>query len=158
MAKEYVFEFKGEKEDFLKVLNSYPNNTAYCGDNFYYFNDYIVKITGGEIHFGVERGGHSGGYWYIPSITECDGRTIYCGVVKYIGPDDNRGKIKIAIDRIGDFLLFIFILPFVLVARLYVLFERILRIIFQRPKTKEKTTEEKLFDLMENHLGCFRKD
>ena len=33
-----------------------------------------------------------------------------------------------------------------------------IRKIIKRPKLKEKTTEEKLFDLMENHLGCVRKD
>lgn len=70
MSKEYTFEFIGKKEEFFNILNSYPSNTSYSDDKFYYFDDFIVKVTGDEIHFGVARGGHSGGYWYVPSITE----------------------------------------------------------------------------------------
>ena len=155
--KEYVFEFIGKKEEFFNVLNSYPNNTSYRDDKLYYFDDFIVKVTDGEIHFGVERGGHSGGYWYIPSITECDGRIRFCGTVKYIGPDAKRGKIKKAIDGIEYFLLFILILPIALIFRLYMLAEWVIRKISKRPKPKDKTTEEKLFDLMENYLCCIKR-
>lgn len=150
MSKKYTFEFKGTKEMFLNILNQFPNNDG----KFYYFNDYIVKIIGDEIHFGVERGGHSGGYWYVPSITERDGRIKFCGTVKYIGPDADRGKIKKVIDGIGDFLLFILILPIILIFKLYTIVEWCVRKVCKRTKPKEKTTEDKLYDLMENHLNC----
>lgn len=155
--KEYVFEFIVGKEDFLNVLNSYPHRTSYSDNKFYYFDDFIVKITNDEIHFGVRRGGHSGGYWYIPSITECDERIRFCGIVKYIGPDADRGKIKKAIDGIEYFLLSILILPFALLVWLYMFGEWAIRKIIKRPKAKEKTAEENLYDLMENYLCCVRK-
>lgn len=73
---------------------------------------FIVKLPDDEMHFGVERSGHSGGYWYVPSITECDDRIRFCGTVKYIGPDADSGKIQKAIDGIEYFLLFILLLLF----------------------------------------------
>ena len=156
--KKYVFEFIGEKEDFLNVLNSYPHNTSYSDDIFYYFDDYIVKVIDEEIHFGVERGGHSAsGYWYIPTITECDDRIEFCGTIEYTNPNAERGKLKEMIDRIDEFLLLLFLLPVVLLIKLYMLVEWVVRKLLKRPKAKEKTTEENLYDLMENYLGCIRK-
>ena len=157
MEKEYVFDFIGTKEDFLNTLNLYHHNTSYNGNEFYYFDDYIVKICNGVIHFGVERGGHSGGYWYIPLITEYEERIEFSGTVEYIGPEDNRGRIKKVIDGIGLSVLIILVLPIILLIWLYMLFEWIIRKLIKKQRAKAKTTEEKLFDLMENHLGCIRK-
>ena len=83
MPDNYSFEFAGTKEEFLKQLNIYPNN-SYSDGGFYYFNDYIVKLVDDEIHFGVERAGHSGGQWFIPTITEHDGKITFNGTIKYI--------------------------------------------------------------------------
>lgn len=151
---EYTFVFPGTKEDFLNSLNRFNHNTSYSGDTFYYFEDYIVKLVGDEIHFGVARGGHSGGYWFIPTITDLGDRMEFRGTIRYIGPKDNRGTFGKAIDRAGEFLLFVLILPIVLLFKLYTLVERVVRAISNRPKQKEKTEEERLFDLMEKHLGC----
>lgn len=156
MSKEYVFEFPGTKKDFLNILNRSPNHDYYSG-NYFYFNDYIVKLMDNEIHFGVERGGHSGGYWFIPTITEFSDRIEFRGTIRYIGPDNNRGPIKKAIDGIGDFLLLILVLPIVLIFKLYTLIEWAIRKICNRPKPKAKTTEERLFNLMEGYFGCVRK-
>ena len=158
MPKEYRFEFIGTKEDFINALNSSPNNTSYGGDKFYYFDNYIIKVIGDTIHFGVERGGHSGGYWFMPSISEYGDRIVFTGTVKYIGPEDDRGKFQKAIDGIGYVLLAVLLLPIVLIIRLYMLVEWMVRKLFKKMKPKAKTTEEKLFDLMENHLKCIRKE
>ena len=107
MPQNYIFEFNGTKEAFFNKLDSYPNNTSYNGDKFYHFNDFIVKVMDNKIHFGVARGGHSGGYWFVPTITENDKWITFCGTVKYIGPNDDRGKIRNTIDCIGESLLFI---------------------------------------------------
>ena len=73
MAKNYSFQFPGTEEDFVRLLSKYPNNH----NNFYYFDDYIVRIENGEYKFGVARGGHSGGYWYLPEKSEKDGSVSY---------------------------------------------------------------------------------
>ena len=152
MEKEYVFEFPGTKEDFMENLKAFPHNTSFDGEAFYYFEDYIVKIANGELHFGVQRGGHSGGYWFIPAVTEQDHRTEFRGTVQYIGPEDRSGRIRKVIDGIEHIFLFVLFLPIIL---LILLVQWIVRKVRKMPK--EKTTQDRLFDLMENHLGCVCK-
>lgn len=158
MSKEYVFEFLGTKEAFLNNLNRFSHNPTYSRGTFYYFDDYIVELIDEEIRFGVARGGHSGGYWFIPTITNYDDRIEFRGTIRYIGPgNENRGAFKKAIDGIGEFLLLILILPIVLVIRGYMFIEWLVRKMLNHPKPKEKTNEERLFDLMENYVGCVGK-
>ena len=154
MPKEYVFEFQGTKEMFLDVLNQFSNND----DNYFYFDDYIVKLSGDKIHFGVERCGHSGGYWFIPTIAEFDNRIVFSGTVQYIDPytNENQSSIKKTIDKSWEILLFILTLPLVLLYKLYTIIEFCIRKVFKRTKPKVKTTEDKLYDLMEQHLNCIR--
>lgn len=157
MSKEYLFEFHGTRDDFLNRLTQFHHSSTCSGSTCYYFDDYIVKIVNGEIHFGVARGGHSGGYWFVPKITDTGDRLQFRGKIQYIGPDGHRSPMKKLIDRIGNILLFIFFLPIILMIRLYMLIEHLVRKLIHRPKTKEKTSEERLFDLMENYFGCTRK-
>ena len=139
----------------MNTLNRLSHNDSYSSGTFYYFDDYIVKLVGDEIHFGVARGGHSGGYWFVPTITDLGEKMEFRGEIQYIGPSsENRGAFKKAIDGIGEFLLLILILPIALVIRIYMFMEWLIRKMFNRPKTKEKTNEERLFDLMENYFGC----
>ena len=157
MSKEYMFEFPGTRKDFMNTLNRFSHNASYTSGTFYYFDDYIVKLIGDEIHFGVARGGHSGGYWFVPTITDLGNKMEFRGEIRYIGPNDNRGSFKKAIDSVGYFLLLILVLPIVLIIRGYLFIEWLVRKIFNRPKPKEKTNEERLFDLMENYFGCIGK-
>ena len=53
MSQEYTFEYPGTKQMFLDSLKQFPSND----NNFYYFDNYIVKLVGDEIHFGIERAG-----------------------------------------------------------------------------------------------------
>ena len=159
MQKEYIFEFLGTKNEFLEALNSYPNNLSYNEEKYYYFDDFIVKIIDNTIHFGVERGGHSGGYWFVPTITEYEDRIEFRGTVQYIGPDnepDDRGKFRKAMDKIGEVLLFILFLPVILIVWIYIFIKWLIRKISKKPNPQ--TLEEKLFVLMENHLRCIRKN
>ena len=157
MSKEYRFEFPGTKEALLSRCNQFTHSDSYSRGTFYYLDDYIVELIGEEIRFGIARGGHSGGYWFVPTITDFGDRLEFLGKIRYIGPNENRSFFRKAIDRVGDFLLLIFILPIVLVIRGYMLIEWLVRKIFNRPKPKEKNNEERLFDLMENYFGCVRK-
>jgi len=157
MSKEYVFEFSGTKEAFMSSLNQVNHNVSYSEGTFYYFDDYIVRVVGDEIHFGVARGGHSGGYWFVPAITYLDEKMEFRGEIRYIGPEDARSSFKKTIDSISNFLLFLFILPILLIIWGYMFIEKVSRKIFKRPKPKEKTNEERLFDLMENYFGCIGK-
>lgn len=158
MSQEYVFVFPGTKEDFMNSLNRFGHNASYSSGTFYYFDDYIVKLVGDEIHFGVARGGHSGGYWFVPTITDLGEKMEFRGEIQYIGPSSkNRSASEKVIDGIRVFLLLVLILPIALVIGIYMFMEWLIRKIFNRPKPKEKTNEERLFDLMENYFGCVGK-
>lgn len=157
MPKEYVFQFPGTKEDFINTVKRISHNAVCSNGEYYHFDDYIVKFVGDEIHFGIARGNHSGGYWFVPTITDLDEKLEFRGEIQYAGSTDNRGSFKKTIDSVGDFLLLILILPIVLVIRGYMLVEWLVRKIFNRPKPKAKTNEERLFDLMENYFGCVEK-
>ena len=154
MSKEYMFEFPGTTEAFINSLKRYNHNDSYSGGAYYYFDDYIVKLVGDEIHFGVARGGHSGGYWFVPTITDLGDRLEFRGEIRRVGLNDNGGLHKGKINGVGEFLLFILILPMLLAVRVYLFVEWLVRKIFNRPKPKEKTNEERLFELMVNYFGC----
>ena len=158
MPKVYVFEFRGTKEEFLNNLNQFRNNTTYADGTFYYLDDYIVKLVGDEIHFGIARGGHSGGYWFLPTIISFDDRIEFRGTILYIVPgSEKRGVFKKAIDCIEIFILTVLFFPIILVIRGYMFIEWLVRKIISRPKPKQKTDEERLLDLMENYVGCVAK-
>ena len=157
MSKEYMFEFPGTKEDLMNSLDRFSHHASNSRGTFYYFGDFIVQVVGDEIRFGVARGGHSGGYWFVPTITDRGSKMEFRGEIRYIGPNDDRGSFKKAIDRVGEFLLLILFLPIVLIIRGYMFIEWLVRRVFNRPKPKEQTNEERLFDLMENYLGCVGK-
>ena len=145
MEKVYTFIFPGTREALVERLNLYHHDMAFSGAEYYYLGDYIVKIENGAFRFGVERGGHSRGYWFIPSATEEEGQLVFRGSIQHIGPKGKVGKFRKVIDGIELALL-------VLLIRLCLFVRRSIKKL-----PKEKTTEEKMYDLMENHLGCIRK-
>lgn len=153
MSKSYSFEFLGTKEMFLNQLNKYPNND----EKFFYFNDYIVELSNGDIRFGVARGGHSGGYWFVPTITELDGKTTFSGTIEYIDPYTNEKGIKKIVNKIEEFLLWIILIPIIIIVKVYLFFSWVVRKLFKKTKPKEESLEDKLYNLMENHLNCTRQ-
>ena len=165
MSQEYIFEFHGTKQDLLLKLNISPNYTS-SNDRRYYFNDYIIELSNDEIHFGIQRAGHSGGYWFVPKTTIKENIIEFRGTIEYIPPDSNSDSIeksvfKRSFEKIGEFLFYILVtVPIIvlfLIMKVFELFKWIISKILRRPIVKEKTTEEKLFCLMETHLGCIRK-
>ena len=154
MDKCYSFEFPGTKAIFLCLLDEYPNSKH----KEFYFDDYLIEISGDEIRFGVARGGHSGGYWFIPTITEVDDKTIFCGTIQYIGPYANEKGIRKVISKVEEFLLEVLLLPIIIIVKVYQLFSWAIQKATGRTKSKEESLEDKLYDLMENHLNCQRQN
>ena len=153
MSKSYSFEFSGTKETFLNQLNKYPNNDQ----KFFYFDDYIVELSNGDIRFGVARGGHSGGYWFVPTITEIDGKTTFCGTIEYNDPYTSEKGIKKIVNKIEEVLLWIILIPIIIIVKVYLFFSWVVRKLFKRTKPREEFLEDRLYNLMENHLGCKRQ-
>ena len=153
MSKSYSFEFSGTKEMFLNQLNKYPNNNQ----KFFYFDNYIVELSNGDIRFGVARGGHSGGYWFVPTITELDGKTTFCGTIEYNDPYTSEKGIKKIVNKIEEVLLWIILIPIIIIVKVYLFFSWVVRKLFKITKPREESLEDRLYNLMENHLGCKRQ-
>ncbi|MGN0517464.1 MAG: hypothetical protein ACI4II_01920 [Acutalibacteraceae bacterium] len=152
MAKNYEFEFLGNREKFLNTLNIYQKHN----ENPYYFDDYIVNIENDVYKFGVARGGHSGGYWYIPEITEKDGRLFFNGKIKYIDHYTDVKGLKKVINTLYDICLTIFLFlisPLIYAIMLFYHIYKKIKKIPNEPSSKTKL-EDKLYDLMVNHLHC----
>ncbi len=150
-SKEYAFKFLGSKEAFLNHLHRLTDNNT---RRFFYFDNYIVDIKDEEISFGVERAGYSGGNWFVSKFEEENNQIEFRGTIQYIGPEDDRIKARKAFDNVL-FVLFC-ILAFLVLLVLWIATGISLIINKLRKKPKPATTEEKLFDLMENYLGCQR--
>lgn len=150
MSKSYSFEFWGTKEMFLNQFNKYNNNDQ----RFFYFDDYIVELSNGDIRFGIARGGHSGGYWFVPTITEIDGKTTFCGTIEYVSLYTNGKGIKKIVNKIEEVLLWIILFPVIIIVKVYLFFSWVARKLFKKTKPKEESLEDKLYNLMENHLNC----
>ena len=152
MAKEYIFKYADSKESFLTILDSFHTNNS----RFYYFDDYIIQVLDDEIRFGIERAGHSGGNWFISKFTEENDQIEFRGTIQYIGPENSttRTKTQKILDKIELFLLSILMFP---VLAMFFVIEKIQWIIRKiRKQPNPKTTEDKLFDLMETRLNCQR--
>jgi hypothetical protein len=147
MAKKYVFRFKGTKEMFLNRFQ-WSNDISDDKERCKYINEYIIKLIGDKIHFGVDRGGHSGGYWYVPEITEFDDYIELRGKIKYES-DETNALIRFC-DKLAEVILYILFLPIIGIIELYTL----IRKLCNKPVPKAQSTEDKLFDLMINHLNC----
>ena len=70
MKKEYTFEFYGTKQQLLNKISSNILDVNFSNPKTFYIGEYMIYVTSDKIEFGIQRGGHSGGYWYIPAIEE----------------------------------------------------------------------------------------
>ena len=152
MSKKYIFKYIGSKESFLTTLSSFHTSNS----RLYYFDDYIVEVLDEEIRFGIERAGHSGGNWFVSKFTEENNQIEFSGTIQYIGPEncDTRTKAQKILDRIELFFFSILLFPIWAICFVISKIQWIIRKIRKLPNTK--TTEDKLFDLMENRLNCQR--
>ena len=168
--KEFVFEFPGTKDDLRKQIWDKSNAALYskygeCYDDEGYkeqkqfsLDGYIIEFEDDKISFGVE-GAHSGGMWFVPDITECDGRMVFKGKIQYIRRNitlPNKAKKRV-FDKILECLKFIVIIPFAILFIVSVLVEEFYKRLRDKKKGKATTTEEKLVDLMVNYLECTQK-
>lgn len=155
MEKEYTFEFYGTKQQLLNKISSNILDNNSSNTKTFYIGEYMIYVTNDKIEFGIQRGGHSGGYWYIPAIEEFEDHLVLSGKIRYIGPEDNRGKASKVIGEIFFVLFIILLSPILLLFKIYELIDWIVKKISKKPKPI--TTEGKLLDLMVNKLGCIKK-
>ena len=135
MKKNYCFSFNGNLDEFNTTVKRYIENKD---------DDFLFSQEGGKYSFGIQRGGHSGGYWYVPEYCEIDGLLIIKGKIEYVGPKESK------LDAI---ILAIFLFPVIVLAYLIRgiiwLFKRIIG-----KQTSLQPEEKKLNTLMIEKLGC----
>ncbi len=108
----------------------------------------------GALEFGLERAGHSGGFWYVATPIEKDGLLLE-GEIKYIGAisDEKKTKWQRVMSAVGEFLFTLLLLPLIL---LLFLAEGAIAIC-QSIKYRQRvcfTQKQKLNHLMVDILGC----
>ena len=106
-AKIYVYEYSYKKEYLFEKLNNrkglYHN---YCA------GEYLIIIKNEcEFWLGVERAGHSGGYWYIAKIEEKNNKTIISGKIVYNPDEEGKERTK----TFGDLVWFIIFSPLIFI-------------------------------------------
>ena len=154
MSEEYIFIFHGTKAMFLDTIKQFPNND----NTFFYFNDYIIELNEDKIRFGIERSGHSSGYWFTPTITEVDNQIEFSGTIHYVDShtDEEQHTFKRAISKFNTLLLSILLLPLALILKLFDIIKCCIGKLLKQSKPTPMTTEDRLYDLMEKHLNCVR--
>lgn len=136
MSKNYTFIFPGTREEFDDILNKYRESYEFREDGF------LIETNGDKLSFGIERSGYTRGFWYIPTITETDGKTVF------------SGKITCSEKKtVGDILF----TPIALIIKLYFHILLLTEKRLGHPPQKEEKTEDRLFTLMEDRLGCISK-
>ena len=154
MSEKYTFEFRGTMEEFLDVLDAIPAyRSNFGGKKHYSFDRYIVEIIDGELRFGVNRAGYSGGYWYIPTVTRYPDRVVFCGEICYIA-DPNRKELIGIGERVWIAFWMILLSPLLLISALCKFVKRVVCKVFRLPNKSDGERKRKLNDLMQRHLHC----
>ena len=73
-----------------------------------------------------------------------------CREGKYIYYELNSSVLE-------EILLWIILIPIIIIVKVCLFFSWVVRKIFKRTKPKEESLEDKLYNLMENHLNCTRQ-
>ena len=121
--------------------------------------DLLYEDTPSGFDLGIERGGHSGGYWYVASLTETEGGTEMRGQLIYRsfhGDGEYRANSKWE-DLREWFDTAVLFLLFLIPILIFYAAEGIARLVGKlrkRPVKWTMSTEEKLTHFMTEVMGC----
>ena len=119
----------------------------------------LCEDTPNGFDLGIERGGHSGGYWYVATLTESDGVTEIWGEIVYRSyhkngeyrEDTKWEKIR---EWLGIVLIVIFFSPVFLIALAIWGIMLLIGKLRGKPVEATMSTEEKLTRFMTEVMGC----
>ncbi len=160
MDKQYRFCYYGTREQFFNLVKygsvdkKIHFSTKSDADET---KGYILSTTDDQIKFGIESLGHIGGNWYIPEIIEYNDRIELVGSIQFIGSKHALNVKSRFRDKAFIILFVLLFLPIILLTivafSLILIIHRLIDKIRGKKEVK-KTTEERLYDLMVNCLGC----
>ena len=121
--------------------------------------DMLYEDTEAGFDLGVSRGGHSGGYWYVATLTETDGVTEIRGEIVYrtyhkdgeLREDTKWEKFR---EWMGIALIVVFFSPVFLIALAVWGIMLLIGKLRGRPLEKTMTDGEKLTYFMTEVMGC----
>ena len=119
----------------------------------------LYEDTPSGFDLGIERGGHSGGYWYVATLTESDGVTEIWGEIVYRSyhkngeyrEDTKWEKIR---EWLGIVLIVIFFSPVFLIALAIWGIMLLIGKLRGKPVEATMSTQEKLTHFMTEVMGC----
>ena len=119
----------------------------------------LYEDTPNGFDLGIERGDHSGGYWYTATLTESDGVTEIWGEIVYRSyhkngeyrEDTKWEKIR---EWLGIVLIVIFFSPVFLIALATWGIMLLIGKLRGKPVEATMSTEEKLTHFMTEVMGC----
>ena len=147
--KIYIFTTPLPPADFRLNLGEAVGDSGYL----------LYEDTQNGFDLGIERGGHSGGYWYTATMTETEAGTEMRGEIVYrslCGDGSYREATKWEKAKDVIFTVFVALLCLIPILIIYAV-QGILRLIGKiRKKPLEITlsTEEKLTHFMTEVMGC----
>ena len=147
--KIYIFTTPLPPADFRLNLREAVQNSGHL----------LYEDTQNGFDLGIERGGHSGGYWYAATMTETEGGTEMRGEIVYRnlrGDGSYREATKWEKAKETLFVILVGLLCLIPILVIYAV-QGILRLIGKiRKKPLEITmsTEEKLTHFMTEVMGC----
>lgn len=119
----------------------------------------LYEDTPNGFDLGIERGGHSGGYWYTATLTKTEGGTEMRGEIVYRslhGDGSYREATKWEKAKDVIFTVFVALLCLIPILVIYAV-QGILRLIGKlrgKPVEATMSTEEKLTHFMTEVMGC----
>ena len=147
--KIYIFTTPLPPADFRLNLREAVQNSGHL----------LYEDTQNGFDLGIERGGHSGGYWYVATMTETENGTEMRGEMVYrslCGDGSYREATKWEKVKETLFVILVGLLCLIPILVIYAV-QGILRLIGKiRKKPLEITmsTEEKLTHFMTEVMGC----
>ena len=116
----------------------------------------LYEETPSGFYLGIERGGHSGGYWYIATLTETEDGTEMRGEIVFLtfhGDEEVRKNAKWK--KISEWILIIiFFLPVLLIALPTWGIMLLIGKLRGKPVEATMSTEKKLTHFMTEVMGC----
>lgn len=118
--------------------------------------DLLYEDTPSGFNLGIERGGHSGGYWYIATLTETEDGTEMRGEIvfrTFHGDEEVRKNAKWK--KISEWIfIVIFFLPVLLIALPTWGIMLLIGKLRGKPLKSTMSTEKKLTHFMTEVMGC----
>ena len=119
----------------------------------------LYEDTPNGFDLGIERGGHSGGYWYVATMTETENGTEMRGEIVYrtyhkdgkLREDTKGEKLR---EWLGIALIVIFFSPVFLIALAIWGIMLLVGKLRGKPVEGTMSTEEKLTHFMTEVMGC----